>query len=73
MTPDRAGPAKGLEADERTMGDILGDPFGDPLGEMLGDRARRGDRIPAPSKEYPGELKCCGFGWSYSVAMFMSI
>ena len=57
-TPESAGPAKGLEAEERTMGKILGDALGDPLGEMLGERARRGVLAPAPNKEYPAVPRC---------------
>lgn len=53
MTPERAGPAKGLEAEDRTIGKILGDALGDPLGDILGERARRGVLTPAPNIEYP--------------------
>jgi hypothetical protein len=57
--PDIAGPANGLDAEDRTMGPIFGDPLGDPLGEMLGERTKSGVLIPAPSNEHPEAPRCC--------------
>lgn len=73
VIPDITGPAKGLEAEDLTMGEILGDALGDPFGEMLGERTKSGVLTPAPSRGCPVGPKWDDGNCSYSLAMFMSM